>query len=146
MSDKPTNQSEKNREINSRTQLLGKVVLLIGNDSDIVQNLVTQFARKGADVVLLCWRIPLEVVHKIRESVQSVGRHLLVIEQETMTGKQLIEIITSELGRLDIFIDLSAQKREHTPGDKNDAAQTAALSHPDWQLTHAVFEEMLIIK
>lgn len=143
MSDKSINESKKYEETSQRQQLLGKVVLLIGNDTAVLQNLVTQLAQKGADVALLCWQMPLETARKIRESAQSVGRHLLLIEQSKRheaTYKQLMQTVTAELGKFDIFIDLSAQPKREPMANGNGHHTT--LLQPNWQLRHVVLQEM----
>ena len=102
-SHKQQNHHKEQGEIAGQKKLLGKVVLLIGNDMAVIQTLVNQLARKGADVAILCWQMPLDIGRKIKESVHFVGRHFLLIEQaerNNSTNNQLIETITAELGQL----------------------------------------------
>lgn len=157
MSDKQTDQqTETDQDKNNNKwrpesanpqHLMGKVVLLIGNDTAVVQNLVTQLAQKGADIALVCWQMPQEAVRKIKESVQAVGRHLLLIEQtepehEASVMAQLVETIAAELGHLDIFIDLSAHKSEPL-SLSNGHAHKVTAGQPNWPLAQAVLEEMV---
>ena len=58
--------------------------------------------------------MPSEIVRKIKESVQAYGQKLLLLDQAERPGKtsyQLIDTVVAELGRLDVLIDLSAQKK-----------------------------------
>ena len=119
------------QETLGRKQLVGKVVLLIGNDTTVLNNLVTQLAQKGADIVLLCWQLPLEAAQKILLIEQS--------KEKPTTSRQLIETIVTELGHLDIFIDLSAQKNL-SPQNGNGTMNLAGANR--WQLTKAILEEL----
>ena len=126
----------------SQNQLVGKVVLLIGNDTAFLPKLVTQLAQKGADVALLCCQMPLEVARKIKESVQACGQKILFIdraEQDGVTSRQLIDMVVTELGHLDVFIDLSAQKRV---ARQNEAIDPDRYSQPNWQLNQVVLEQL----
>lgn len=126
------------------SNLLGKAVLLIGNDPAVLKNLVAQLAQKGADIVLLCWQLPLETARWLKEKVQGLGQRLLLIEQvnnQTSSFDQLIDKITREWGHFDIFIDISAKKSERTPSLK-EAKQSAGWQLSQWHLTQVVLEEM----
>jgi enoyl-[acyl-carrier-protein] reductase (NADH) len=143
------NYEKRNRRTAHPQSLRGKVVFLIGNDTSVMQNLVTQLAQKGADIALVCWQMPLETIRKIKESVQEAGRHFLWIEQSDTTQKpfalvQLVETITMELGHLDIFIDLSAQKSEPTALTNGTVHLSTPTTprQPNWLLAQAVLEEM----
>ena len=61
-------------------RLLGKVVLVIGYDTAVMQNLVRQLAQKGADIALFCWHLSAETARKLERIAQAYGRRLLVIE------------------------------------------------------------------
>ncbi|MCZ7666724.1 MAG: hypothetical protein M5U34_05580 [Chloroflexi bacterium] len=111
-------------------------MLLIGNDTSILQNLVSQLAQKGADIALLCWQMPREKAQKIKEIVQATGVRLCLIEQveyKTSSPGRLIESIVAKMGRLDIFIDLSAQKTEAEDTDQI-AGGESAFSYPSGSL------------
>jgi hypothetical protein len=125
-----------------RNYLLDKVVLLIGNDTAVLQNMIIQLAQKGADVALICQKLSAETLGRIRASMESMGRRFLLIEkskQQLVSPEWLIETVSSHLGHLDIFIDLSAYKQ-------------TTLSFPDepkdnwfqlhWPLTQAVIQEI----
>ena len=130
----------------SQNQLVGKVVLLVGNDTAFLPKLVTQLAQKGADIALLCWQMPREMARKIKESVQAYGQKILLIdpaEQEGLTSKQLIDTVTMELGHLDVLIDLSAQSRlTLQKEDPNGMVYPVGFSQPNWQLNHVVLEKL----
>ncbi|MCL4265605.1 MAG: hypothetical protein KJ069_20495 [Anaerolineae bacterium] len=128
-----------------RQPLPGKVVLLVGNDTAVLHLLIGQLAQKGADIALLCWHIPLETSHKIKESVQSFGRKLLLIEQgegHDASPAHLIQTVVTELGQLDLFIDLSAQKSELPLYDDGNSQALASIQ-PHWQFTTAILNEMV---
>jgi len=141
MSIESTIHFERQLDTINKKQLQGKVVLLRGNDAAILHNLVTQLAQNGADVVLLYWQIPLETARQIKESAQSAGRHLLLVEQKKSSASgQVIDTIKSELGHLDVYIDLSAQK--HKPA-ANFNRQSSQFNKPNWSLTQNVLEELV---
>lgn len=121
--------------------LLGKVVLIIGNDEDLLQTLVKQLAKKGADIALFCWQMPIETVYKIMESVRSVGRNFLLIEEvehQFFSADRLIQTVKTRMGRLDIFIDLSAQSSSSSLPNE----QTPEWNHWNCQLTKEALEEI----
>ena len=131
-----------------RHSLLGKVVLLIGNDTAVLQSLVTQLARKGADIALLCWRIPLEISQQLKEKVQSFGRRLLLVERasdQSDSVEQLIHTVTSEWGHFDIFIDVSTRKNKKSSSQNRvEKTETQPNQLPTkWQLTQKILEEMI---
>ena len=133
-----------------RNILFGKVVLLIGNDTAVLQNLVGQLAQKGADIALLCWQMPLEVAHKMEAHVQSLGRQLIVIERvenQWFSVEQLIHSIITRWGHFDIFIDMSVNGGSETAvpnnnGEQEETHPAPAWLPPKWQLTRTILEEM----
>lgn len=152
MSEKYAYQNEETRgtpETNANYQSLpGKVVLLVGNDTAVMHLLIGQLAQKGADIALLCGHISLETAHKIKERVQSFGRELLLLEEmagQTTSPAHLVQTVITELGQLDFFIDLSAQKSEpprRYDGNSQMPIQTSTSIQPHWQFTTAVLEEI----
>ena len=123
--------------------LFGKAVLLIGNDTAVLQNLVMQLAKKGADIALLCWRLPLDVARKMKEYVQAFGQRLVLIERaenQRFSVEQLIHSVINKWGHFDIFIDISAGSGTNDKTETQDP-QTAWLPSK-WQLTRTVIEEM----
>lgn len=129
-----------------QNHLLNKVVLLIGNDTAVLQNMIIQLAQKGADVALICQKLPAETLSLIRDKVESLGRHFLLIEksrQQPISPERLIESISSHLGHLDIFIDLSAQKE--TVSSATDPSETDSQDswfQLHWPLTQAALQEI----
>lgn len=148
MSENQTNQTKITKKNNApqRNQLWGKVVLLIGNDTSILQNLVAQLALKGADIALLCLQMPREKAQKLKESVQPAGTRLFLIEQpdyQNVSPSRLIDSIVAKMGHLDIFIDLSAQKPESGTKDFRPVnGSVSPFSGPNWQFTQAALEEI----
>lgn len=133
----------------NRQPLPGKVVLLVGNDTAVLHPLIGLLAQKGADIALLCGHIPLKTAHKIKERVQSFGRKLLLLEQvegRDVSPAHLVQTVVTELGQLDLFIDLSAQKSEpplHENGNSQAPSQTPMPIQPHWQFTTAVLHEIV---
>lgn len=94
----------------SRRSLLGKVVLLIGDDMALLRALVPPLAAKGADIALIGAEQEPDELGSMRDSVESAGRHLMLIDveqQQEESPQALIQSVTAGLGRLDIFIDLT---------------------------------------
>lgn len=138
--------------------LLGKDVLLVGNDTAVLQRLVIQLAQKGADTAVLCWEIPLKTAHWLKEQAQKLGRRLYFLEQaknQDASVDQLVNKITTEWGPFDVFIDVSAKQSRPAatphPDEKGSAEQweqennaQKPLWRPEqWHLTQVVLEEMV---
>jgi len=123
--------------------LFGKAVLLIGNDTAVLQNLVEKLAKRGADIALLCWQMPLEVADKMKTLVQSLGQQLILIEQvenQRFSVEQLIHSLITRWGHFDIFIDVSVKVGSNTavPNDNEEQKRTQSK----WQLSRTILEEM----
>ena len=132
-------------ETGHSNQLLGKAVLLIGNDTDLLQNLVTQLSRKGADIVLLCWQMPLEIARKLQKCVQSFGQQLLLIERvenQRFSVEQLIHKVITDWGHFDFFIDVSSSRRIVAQNNAVEKEPHRAWLPPKWQLTQMILKEM----
>ncbi|MBK8901619.1 MAG: hypothetical protein IPM53_10585 [Anaerolineaceae bacterium] len=147
--DKIMNNSETRNQ--NKLPLLGKGVLLIGNDTVVLQNLVLQLAQKGADIAVLCWKIPLETARWLRDQVQSFGRRLFLVERAKNQGasvEQLVHRVTTEWGHFDIFIDVSAKRSKSAPASNGQAQDghrrpgTPVWRPDQWHLTQVVLEEM----
>lgn len=133
--------------------LLGKAVLLIGNDTAVVHRLIKQLVQEGADVALLCGRLPAETAQHLQAQVQASGNHLLLVQQadnESQSLGQLVHHIATRWGPIDFFIDLSArQSSAPLPENGNDSkaegkvekAEPLANLRP-WQVTQVILEEM----
>lgn len=148
MIDDSTNKQQRRQgEPDRSNQLLfGKVVLLIGNDTAVLQEMVKQLAQKGANIALLCWQMPVEIARKMQEHVQSFGQQLMLIqraENQRFSVEELIHNITNKWGQFDFFIDLSAGGGKAGQTDEAEAKdpQTGWLP-PKWELTRTVLEEM----
>lgn len=143
MTDKQTSKKEYPKAERSRNTLRGKVVLLVGEDTAVMQALVTPLADKGADIALISHEEPSEVMHSVKESVESSGRRFLFLEQEdnsSETTSNLVQSVIAALGQLDIFIDLSA----HTRQQESFEDSTPEFAGAEWMLTRAVLEEMTV--
>lgn len=137
------NQDKRSQAVKGPTNyLVGKVVLLIGNDTAVLHTLVTQLAQKGADIVLVCRRLSSETIQRIKQSVESLGRRFLYIVetgQKPLAPDYLVRSAVSILGRIDIFIDLSAQEKETVT---NNNGLTITKFRPTWQLRQPVLEQL----
>lgn len=134
-------------EANRATHLVGKAVLLVGNDTAVLQNLVTRLAKRGADIALVCWQMPLEIARKMKEYVQSFGQKLLVIERvenQTFSIEQLVHKVVTEMGHFDIFIDVSTRIRPSAQDETSEAENEPQVDWlpPKWQLTPAILGEI----
>lgn len=113
--------------------LIGKVVLLVGGDTAVLNSLVAPLAERGADIALISSDEGLHNVGSMRDSVESAGRRFLHIDDEARreeSADALIDSVTDRLGHLDIFIDLSQSSRG------------SSQLLPNWQLAQAALSEM----
>lgn len=144
----------RNRDQNEHP-LLGKAVLLIGNDTAVVHSLIMQMAQKGADVALLCGRFPTKTVQRLKAQVQALGSHLFLVQQADNEGHsigQLVHYIAAEWGPIDFFIDLSARQSSAAPPEDGTEQESEAASEEigaeplwnlkPWQVTQVVLEAM----
>jgi hypothetical protein len=131
--------------------LLGKAVLLIGNDTAVLHRLIKQLVQKGADVALLCGRLPAKTAQHFRRrsrlQVTSFCWCSRWITRSRSIG-QLVHHIATEWGPIDFFIDLSA--RQSSAALPEHGTKTASLTkvRPEkaeplanlkpWQVTQAV--------
>ena len=141
-------QNNLGRQISSRNQLVGKVVLLIGNDTAVLKTLTMQLAQKGADIALFCRKLSAEALQTIKTQVEAFGRRFLILSEEELqinegtksSADRLIKKIVSALGHLDIFIDLSAPQ-QNLLAAKNESEEREVVQ-PSWQIRQAIFTEL----
>lgn len=129
-----------NRTTVKRNHLFGKVVLLIGNDTAVLHTLIKQLAQKGADIALVCRDLPRETVRRAQETVESLGRRFLFIEgtkKQPDFASDLVDTVVSDLGNLDVFIDLSA-KATNTPAKSGLPERRKS----DWHFAQTVIKEL----
>ena len=115
-------------------RLRGKVVLVIGGDGENGRSLITALAQKGADIVLVyADKLPPDTLN-LKELVEDLGQRCLVIAGNPSSrgfAERTMQQIAMTFGRLDIFIDYSAQDANATPDDHpifpNFALMAAAL-------------------
>ncbi|MFZ1398072.1 MAG: hypothetical protein WAS33_14305 [Candidatus Promineifilaceae bacterium] len=136
------------RQAPYRNQLIGKVVLVIGNDTAVLQTLIIQLAQKGADIALFCRQLSAEAVRRIQAQVESLGQRFLLLTEKALLPapdayanpvKSLVDAVVSTLGQLDIFIDLSAQKGPPNLHNRQPEPKTV---QPSWQMRQAIFAEL----
>ena len=124
--------------------LFGKVVLLVSNDTLDLPPLVTQLARRGADIALICQQVSQGTIRLIKKSVETLGRRFLLIEnpnEPETTTDQLVQSVASKLNQLDLFIDLTGPKKPQPPANDTMEKPEGWLP-PNWKLLHAALEEI----
>lgn len=144
----------RNRDQNKHP-LLGKAVLLIGNDTAVVHRLIMQIVQNGADVALLCGRLPAKTAQHLRVQVEALGSHLFLVQQadnENHSIGQLVRHIATEWGPIDFFIDLSARQSDASPPEDGTDRESAGAPEESgaeplwnlkpWQVTQVVLEEI----
>ena len=117
-------------------RLRGKVVLVISGDNDNSHALITALAQRGADIVLVYTDTLPPNTLNLKEDVEDLGQRCLVIAGDPSSkgfAQRAMQQISSMFGRLDVFIDYSAQDNELATSDHpifpNFAMMTAALGH-----------------
>ena len=97
------------------SHLMNRVVLLVGTDPEILHTLAVEFAAYGSDIALAAPQLPDDIINTIREDVQQLGGRFLLVnkDQKTMSqsGEPVVEQVKKVLGKMDIFIDVSARKK-----------------------------------
>lgn len=130
----------------TKNRLMSKVVLLVGNDAEILHSLAAEFAAHGGDVALASSQLSAEAADTIRESVQAFGGRFYLVDKGLLhkglssngqKSETIINSIKRELGRMDIVIDMSAHKSNESQNETNlDSPQ------PQWWLSKAVLQEI----
>lgn len=141
----PKDVCEKGVGYNKR--LLGKAVLVVGEDTAVVETLVTQLAQRGADIILLCWHMSLETGRKLQNNVRSLGRRFLLIEPENeqmAEADQLMQTVQSEWGHVDVFIDMSHEKSDPSQSEvaPHSNKEKEEWISPNWPLVQAFLKEI----
>jgi NAD(P)-dependent dehydrogenase (short-subunit alcohol dehydrogenase family) len=92
--------------------MVGMVVVLIGENTTTVRSLIAAFAQKGAHIVLVCSHASQAALTQMSHTVEALGRRLHFINAETqeVAGEPVVSAVVAEFGRADVFIDLSAQQ------------------------------------
>lgn len=135
------------RRRTSRNHLIGKVVLLVGQDAAVLHSLAEPLARKGADIAVLAPEVPPDMMRPMRDTVESAGQRFLHVGGETgpqapdIAPQTIMETVTASLGHLDVFIDLSAQA-SHQPALNGHSEPENDERDPDWPLVHAALEQI----
>jgi NADP-dependent 3-hydroxy acid dehydrogenase YdfG len=124
-------------------RLSGMVVVLVSDDTAVIQEFANLLAQKGADIALICRRLSGRTLHGIREQVRDIGQRFLLLDaqdRQAQPAEETMKTISRRLGRVDVLIDLSA--REKTVGRKS-AEERWDAAYGDWDLPHAFFAELL---
>jgi NAD(P)-dependent dehydrogenase (short-subunit alcohol dehydrogenase family) len=101
-----------NRYANPYGSLIGRVVLLFGENSETIRTLIVSFAKRGADVAIVCSDMSQVSLARLGRKVQELGRRLYFVDhriQETADSDQTVSEVLDKFGRIDIIIDLSAK-------------------------------------
>lgn len=126
----------------TKNKLSGQVVLLISDDSTGLADLVIQLARRGANIALFCRTCSSDAVQLLKQGVQALDQEILILQYadgNNTSDRDLIEIVTSDLGRPNFYIDLSGLEREMK--NNSDSNQSTLQK---WQLTRAILEELIV--
>ncbi|MFZ0543937.1 MAG: hypothetical protein WAM60_00770 [Candidatus Promineifilaceae bacterium] len=125
-----------------KNHLMSKVILLIGNDPEILQSLAAEFAANGGDIALASSHLPTEISNSIRERVHAFGGRFLLVDKSLLNNIQKAETIVNKvrevLGGIDIFIDISAHKNNEEPEDERNQESP----QPQWWLSSAILGEI----
>jgi NAD(P)-dependent dehydrogenase (short-subunit alcohol dehydrogenase family) len=119
---------------NHTSRIRGKVILVIDSGSENGRSLVTSLAEKGANIVLVyADKLPPDTL-SLKEEVENLGQRCLVIAGDPSSkgfAQRAMRQNAVTFGRLDVFIDYSAQAEEQRtdnhPIFPNFAMMTAAL-------------------
>lgn len=131
-----------NRNGRRSDYLEGKVVLLVGNDSKASLNLIAKLAEKGAHIAFVCQKLSAKSAQFIRRQVENFGSHFLLLEDgayKPLTVETVIDTVSSQLGNLDIFLDMSSE--ESALFEEEEEQSYLSESHPNWMLTKAILAE-----
>lgn len=121
-----------------KNNLMGKVVLLMGNDAEILQPLAVKLAANGGDIALASSQLSVDSADIIRERVEAFGGRFLYVDiNDIQESEAIIRNITEALGGMDIVVDMSAYKGKRS-------ARTIYQDTPQPQrwLSRAIFEEI----
>ena len=97
---------------NMQANMEDKVTLIVGGASRSGQLLEAALAQKGSDIIIVTSHDKHELTEEIEERVEASGRRCLIIEKDPINGQAIEEImqkITDSFGRLDVYIDYTAQ-------------------------------------
>jgi NAD(P)-dependent dehydrogenase (short-subunit alcohol dehydrogenase family) len=132
-----------NPDVNKQAQasrLRGKVVLVVGGYGENGRALITTLAQKGADVVLVYSnQLPPES-WELKEEVESLGQQCLVIAGDPSSkgfAERTMQQIMETFGRLDVFIDYSAQNEA-----QNEASSKSHPIFPNFAMMAAALGQM----
>jgi NAD(P)-dependent dehydrogenase (short-subunit alcohol dehydrogenase family) len=94
--------------------LLSKVVILYGENSETVRTLIVSFAKRGADVAVVCSRTSQASIGRLHQQVDEMGRRLYLVDegkQDMVDFDRSVPMVLNEFGRVDVLIDLSAKTK-----------------------------------
>ena len=100
--------------------LTGKVTLVVSPDNESGRFLIRSLAARGSDIVFVCLNGITQAVLHLQAEVEALGRRCLVMVgnlQSWRFSQLLMAQIIEVFGRLDVFIDFSAQEEETNAGD-----------------------------
>ena len=103
-----------NRYISRYGNLLSRVVILYGENSETIRTLIVSFARRGANVAVVCSKTSQASLAHLHQQVQEMGRRLYFVDegmQMTTDDNQTIPEVLDEFGRIDVLIDLSTKTK-----------------------------------
>ncbi|WP_324670739.1 glucose 1-dehydrogenase [Hymenobacter sp. GOD-10R] len=98
-------------------KLAGKVALVTGSDSGIGQATAIEFAREGANVVIV-YHTDQEGAEHTRQAVEEAGQQALVVQTDVSEAQQAEQLFTQSLerfGTLDILVNNAGVSGAHKP-------------------------------
>ncbi|WP_133137556.1 SDR family oxidoreductase [Legionella rowbothamii] len=111
-------------------KLKNKVALISGGDSGIGRAVALIFAREGADVALVFLPEEKHDAEKIKQEIEAVGRHVLLIPGDLKQVEFCEKVVTNTIERfkkIDILVN-NAAFQKHQPN-------LEAVSMEQWDLT-----------
>ena len=98
-------------------KLAGKTVLITGSDSGIGQATAIQFAREGANVVVV-YHTDADGADRTRQVVELAGQQALVVQcdvSDPRQAEQLFEQALARFGTLDVLVNNAGASGAHKP-------------------------------
>lgn len=123
---------EQKAKRNSKTDvpqepLKSKVVLLLDGATKEGHSLALSLAERGADMAIIYRQAHAQQARETRRQVKATGRKCVIVpaHNDIALSKEALLLATSQLGRLDIFIDFSSPPEdvEYPANAKDDAEE-----------------------
>jgi uncharacterized protein YrrD len=107
--------------------LKNKVALLLDGATEEGHSLALSLAERGADMAIIYRQANAFQARETRRLVEAAGRKCVIVpaHDDLALSKEALLLATSQLGRLDIFIDFSSPPKEddESPANARDVAE-----------------------